>query len=73
MNDWKIFRNDQPPVGKSVLIWRSNKKHLNFGVAKLENKNGVMIWRSSSGNALKIEEKDCWYEFPVLQITDTYS
>ena len=73
MNDWKMFRNEQPQVGKSVLIWRSNKKHLCFNVAKLESKNGMMIWRSSSGNALKIEEKDFWYEFPALNVTETYN
>lgn len=72
MNNWKIFREHQPEAGRSVLIWRSNKKHLCYCVAKLESKNGMMIWRSFSGNALKIYEKDWWYEFPLLSVTETY-
>ena len=73
MENWKCFRNEQPELGKTVLIWRSNKRHLSYAIAKLENLNGKMIWKSLSGNSLKIEEKDWWYEFPLLTIWETYS
>jgi hypothetical protein len=71
--EWKIFREHQPELGRSVIVWRSNHKHLKYTIAKLENNgSGKMIWRSFSNNQLKIEEDDWWYEFPLLTITQTY-
>ena len=73
MDNWKIFREKQPEVGKTVLIWRSHRKQLRYTVAKLESYSGKMIWRSFSNNMLKIEEKDMWLEFPYVTITNTYN
>lgn len=70
--EWKKFKDEKPPIAKTILIWRSSKNHQSYGVAKLENKDGKMIWRSFSGNALKIEEKDYWLEFPSLTVSETY-
>ena len=78
---WISCKERYPEEGKTVILWRHGPKR--YSIAFIENSvdenrwgtkevSKSIKWRSHSGNALKLDDKDFWRVFPYLSVTEEY-
>lgn len=82
--EWFKYSEKQPQINKLVIFWRYKKKCYlvgklesnilkNYYVAKPEQKEVVIFWRSSSSNnLLNIDPNDHWSYITPLTFAETF-